>query len=426
VSVSLPRVVARAPAPAMLSIAALTPLAALLGGAGLAREVDAAAAMRGARCRAPVCAATLDFSISQPGSLTKDERMRSRYGGFIYEPEGGWEEADKEPALFSYDELAVSMREIASFTRGDTTTGEVIGFEPNGALIDIGVKSSAYCTTQEMALVKPLKPEECLELGASYEFTIVSREDENGQLMLSRRRILFAHAWDKVSQLYADDATVEGEVAAVNRGGAMMLVEGLRAFLPGSHFLAGQTPTEEFVGQKLDVKFLDVDKETSRLVVSHRKAVVDSQIHDLSVGSVLKGVVTAVKPYGAFVDIGGMSGLLHISQISCDHISNVESVIPVGTTIKCMVISQDKGKGRVALSTKTLEQEPGDMIKDQAKVFENAEDTAAKYQERIAAERKAREEAAQDVIFGLESVFTDGDSKEAPAAAAEEPAAAEE
>ena len=117
--------------------------------------------------------------------------------------------------------------------------------------------------------------------------------------------------------------------------------------------------------------------------------------------------MTAVKPYGAFIDVGGISGLLHISQISCDHISNVESVLPVGTQIKCMVISQDKGKGRVALSTKTLEQEPGDMIKNQEKVFENAEDTAAKYQERIAAERKAREEAAQDVIFGLESVFTE-------------------
>merc|ERR1719454_1719900 len=167
---------------------------------------------------------------------------------------------------------------------------------------------------------------------------------------------------------------------------------------------------------QLQVKFLDVDKETTRLVVSHRKAVVDSQIHDLSVGSVLKGVVTAVKPYGAFVDVGGMSGLLHISQISCDHISNVESVIPVGTQIKCMVISQDKSKGRVALSTKTLEQEPGDMIKNQEKVFENAEDTAAKYQERIAAERKAREEAAQDVIFGLESVFTEPDaSSDGPA-----------
>ena len=144
------------------------------------------------------------------------------------------------------------------------------------------------------------------------------------------------------------------------------------------------------------------------------------QITDLSVGSVLKGVVTAVKPYGAFVDLGGMSGLIHISQISCDHISNVEAVIPVGTELKCMVISQDKGKGRVALSTKTLEQEPGDMIKNQAVVFDNAEATAAKYQERIETERKAREEAAQDVIFGLESVFSEpapADDPEAETAA---------
>merc|ERR1719487_953439 len=183
------------------------------------------------------------------------------------------------------------------------------------------------------------------------------------------------------------------------------------------------------IGQKLQVKFLDVDKETTRLVVSHRKAVVDSQIHDLSVGSVLKGVITNVKPYGAFVDVGGMSGLLHISQISCDHIASVESVIPVGTEIKCMVISQDKGKGRVALSTKTLEEEPGDMVKAPEKVFANAEATAAKYQERIEAERKAREEAAQDVIFGLESVFTESsdDTEEAAAAdPAPEPAAAVE
>jgi small subunit ribosomal protein S1 len=345
------------------------------------------------------------IEISTPGLMSREERLRSRYANLAYIPEDGWGGA--EVVDFSYDDLQASMREIASFARGDITTGSVIGFEPNGALVDIGVKSSAYCTLQEMALVKPDKPEQALELGSRYEFVVVSREDENGQLMLSRRRILFSQAWDKVSQLFADDAIVEGEVCAVNRGGAMMLVEGLRAFLPGSHFLAGQTPTDDFIGEKLQVKFLDVDKESTRLVVSHRKAVVDSQIHDLSVGSVLKGVVTAVKPYGAFVDIGGMSGLLHISQISCDHISSVEAVIPVGTAIKCMVISQDKGKGRVALSTKTLEQDPGDMIKNQQKVFDNADETAAKYQERIAAERKAREEAAQDVIFGLESVFSE-------------------
>jgi len=417
------------------AVAALLPAQAAFIGQPIAGQHEAAcmptAAARGrhscsaaARASGVSMITAADFEIAVPGKFSRDERLRSRYGGFAFEPEGGWGDAEGVES-FGYDELQTSMREIATFTRGDTTTGTIIGFEPNGALVEIGVKSSAYCTLQEMALVKPNKPEEALEVGSSYEFVIVSREDENGQLMLSRRRILFSQAWDKVAQLYADDAVVEGEVSAVNRGGAMMLVEGLRAFLPGSHFLAGQTPTEEFIGKKLELKFLDVDKETSRLVVSHRKAVVDSQIHDLHVGSVLKGVVTAVKPYGAFVDIGGMSGLLHISQISCDHISNVESVIPVGTTIKCMVISQDKGKGRVALSTKTLEQEPGDMIKDQQKVMDHAEETAAKYQERIAAERKAREDAAQDVIFGLESVFTEpGDEAKPAAEATEETAAA--
>merc|ERR1712151_276945 len=102
-----------------------------------------------------------------------------------------------------------------------------------------------------------------------------------------------------------------------------------------------------------------------------------------------------------------MRGLLHISQISCDHIADVATVLPQGSEIKCMVISQDKSKGRIALSTKTLEAEPGDILKDRQKVFDNAEDTAAKYQARLEAERKAREEAAQDAIFGLESVFSD-------------------
>merc|ERR1711957_121794 len=187
---------------------------------------------------------------------------------------------------------------------------------------------------------------------------------------------------------HSEDGVVEAEVMAVNKGGAMLQVEGLRAFMPGSHYLPGQTPTEALVGQTLKIKFLDVDKEGNRLVASHKKAIVDSTMVDLSVGAVVKGYVTAVKPYGAFIDVGGISGLLHISQISCDHIADVSTVLPQGSEIKCMVISQDKGKGR-------------------EKVFENAEDTAAKHQERLEAERKAREEAAQDAIFGLESVFSE-------------------
>jgi small subunit ribosomal protein S1 len=304
--------------------------------------------------------------------------------------------------------------DIKKYARGDSATGTVVSFEPNGAVVDIGVKSSAYCSLTEMALTKPDKPEFVFSIGDTCEFVVMSREDENGQLFLSRRRILFQEAWDKVTIVHSEDGVVDAEVMAVNKGGAMLQVEGLRAFMPGSHYLPGQTPTEALVGQTLKIKFLDVDKEGNRLVASHKKAIVDSTIVDLTIGSVVKGYVTAVKPYGAFIDVGGISGLLHISQISCDHIADVSTVLPQGSEIKCMVISQDKGKGRIALSTKTLEAEPGDMIKDREKVFENAEDTAAKYQERLEAERKAREEAAQDAIFGLESVFSE--TTDAPAA----------
>lgn len=109
----------------------------------------------------------------------------------------------------------------------------------------------------------------------------------------------------------------------------------------------------------------------------------------------------AIKPYGAFVEINGISGLLHISQISYDRIDNLESVLSLNTEVKCMIIDHDKVNGRIALSTKTLEPEPGDMIKDPKKVFDMAEETAAKYHERMEAERKAREEAAKDIVMGL-------------------------
>jgi small subunit ribosomal protein S1 len=357
-------------------------------------------------------AATLDAT----DKWSKAARDRARYASFGFQPES----VAELDVGFSYEELQASVGEIKTYTRGDTVQGSVISFEPNGAVVDIGVKSSAYCGLNEMALAKPDKPENVMSIGDNLEFVIMSREDENGQLFLSRRRILFQEAWDKVTEIHAEESAVDAEVMAVNKGGAMLQVEGLRAFMPGSHYLPGQTPTEGLVGQTLKVKFLDVDKEGNRLVASHKKAIADSSMVDLTVGAVVKGYVTAVKPYGAFIDVGGISGLLHISQISCDHIADVSAVLPQGAAIKCMVISQDKGKGRIALSTKTLEAEPGDMITDRVKVFEVAEETAAKYQERLEAERKAREEAAQDAIFGLESVFSDSADADATPAPADE------
>merc|ERR1719201_2784621 len=257
---------------------------------------------------------------------TKLAKDKSRYAHYSFEPEEGLDTSSD--VGFSYEDLAASVGEIKKYSRGDTVTGSVVSFEPNGAVVDIGVKSSAYCGLSEMALVKPDKPELVMNVGDTFEFVIMSREDENGQLFLSRRRILFQEAWDRVTEVHAEDEVVEAEVMAVNKGGAMLTVEGLRAFMPGSHYLPGQTPTEELVGKTLKVKFLDVDKEGNRLVASHKKAVVDSSIVDLSIGAVVKGYVTAVKPYGAFIDVGGISGLLHISDQLRPHRGRIKRAAP--------------------------------------------------------------------------------------------------
>merc|ERR1712241_1323466 len=134
---------------------------------------------------------------------------------------------------------------------------------------------------------------------------------------------------------------------------------------------------------------------------SNRRAVVDQQMSSLSRGDVIEGQVKALKPYGAFVEVGGMSGLLHISQISYDRIEDLERVLQPGMSVKCMIIDHDKVNGRIALSTKTLEPSPGDMLRDSAKVFEMAEESAEKYHTKMEEERKARESAARDIVLGL-------------------------
>merc|ERR1712241_1556319 len=223
---------------------------------------------------------------------------------------------------------------------------------------------------------------------------------------VSIRRIQYRSAWETILEMQANDSILEAEVVAVNRGGAICLVEGLRAFLPGSH-LSGMMATEDMIGTKLPLKFLEVNQEAGKLVVSNRKALVEQQMADLSRGDIVQGMVKALKPYGAFVEVGGMSGLLHISQISYDRIEDLEKVLQPGMQVKCMIIDHDKVNGRIALSTKTLEPEPGDMLKDPATVFDLAEDTAAKYHAKMEAQRRSREETAKDIVLGLSDSLDD-------------------
>ncbi|OWM88011.1 hypothetical protein CDL15_Pgr016584 [Punica granatum] len=270
---------------------------------------------------------------------------------------------------------------------GTKVKGTVFCVDANGALVDITAKSSAYLPVQEACIYRIKHVEEAgIVPGLKGEFVIIGENEADDSLILSLKTIQLELAWERCRQLQAEDVVVKGKVVGANKGGVVALVEGLRGFVPFSQ----KSTAEELLEKELPLKFVEVDEEQSRLVLSNRKAMADSQAQ-LGIGSVVVGTVQSLKPYGAFIDIGGINGLLHVSQISHDRVSDIATVLQPGDTLKVMILSHDRERGRVSLSTKKLEPTPGDMIRNPKLVFEKAEEMAQTFRQRIAqAEAMAR------------------------------------
>ena len=299
---------------------------------------------------------------------------------------------------FTHEDFAALLDKYDyHFSPGDVVPGTVFSIEPRGALIDIGAKTAAYIPIQEMSINRVEAAEEVLQTNETREFFILTDENEDGQLTLSIRRIEYMRAWERVRQLQAEDATVRSEVFATNRGGALVRIEGLRGFIPGSH-ISTRKPKEDLLNEILPLKFLEVDEERNRLVLSHRRALVERKMNRLEVGEVVIGNVRGIKPYGAFIDIGGVSGLLHISEISHDHIDTPSSVFKVNDELKVMIIDLDSDRGRISLSTKQLEPEPGAMVKNPDLVYDKAEEMAAKFREKMMAEQRGETIPEETVV----------------------------
>ena len=263
-----------------------------------------------------------------------------------------------DDAGFTIDEFAALLSKYDyNFKPGDIVNGTVFALESKGAMIDIGAKTAAFMPLQEVSINRVEGLSDVLQPGEIREFFIMSEENEDGQLALSIRRIEYQRAWERVRQLQKEDATIYSEVFATNRGGALVRVEGLRGFIPGSH-ISTRKPKEELVADFLPLKFLEVDEERNRLVLSHRRALVERKMNRLEVGEVVVGTVRGIKPYGAFIDIGGVSGLLHISEISHEHIETPHSVLNVNDQMKVMIIDLDAERGRISLSPRLLSRNP--------------------------------------------------------------------
>ncbi|XP_023006591.1 30S ribosomal protein S1, chloroplastic-like isoform X2 [Cucurbita maxima] len=277
---------------------------------------------------------------------------------------------------------------------GTKVKGTVFSTDANGALVDTSAKGTAYLPTQEACIFNIRHVEEAgIYPGLEEEFVIIGgqEQEDEGSLILSLRSVQYGLAWERCRQLQAEDFVIKGKVVDGNKGGVVVLVEGLKGFVPFSQISAKST-AEELLNKELLLKFVEVDEKLSRLVLSNSKAIASSQ-SELRIGSVVTGIVQILKPYGAFIDIGGVNGLLHVSQISQNHISDIAAVLQPGDMLKVMILSYDRDRGRISLSTKKLEPSPGDMLHNPKLVFEKADEMAQTFRQRIAqAEAMARAE----------------------------------
>ncbi|KAF8392733.1 hypothetical protein HHK36_023082 [Tetracentron sinense] len=325
----------------------------------------------------------------------------------------------KEMFQDAYDRCRTSPMEGVSFTIqdfhaaldkydfmydiGTKVRGKVFRTETNGALVDIPAKSSAFLPVQEACMHKIKHVEEAgIVPGFQEEFVIIRENAANESLILSLRSIQNDLAWERCRQLQAEDVVVKGKIISANKGGVVAVVEGICGFIPFSQ-ISTEATAEELLDKELPLKFVEVNEEESRMILSNRKAMANSQAQ-LEVGSVVTGTVESLKPFGAFVNIGRINGLLHISQISYDRVSDIATVLQPGDKLKVMILSHDRERGRVGLSTKKLEPTPGDMICNPKLVFEKAEEMAQTFRQRIA---QAEAMARADILrFQPESELT--------------------
>lgn len=274
---------------------------------------------------------------------------------------------------FTMDDFAKALeKHDYQFQKGQVVHGKVFQLDHDGAYVDIGGKSSAFVPRDEASLRAVTDLTEVLPLNEDLEFLIIRDQDAEGQVTLSRRQLEIKHIWERLAQMRENAQTVQVRVLNVNKGGVTVEIQGIRGFVPRSH-LVERNNLEALKGQTLTASFLEVDRNNNKLILSQRLATRSASFSTLELGQLVQGTVTGIKPFGVFVDLEGINALLHIKQVSQKFIDNLEKLFHVGQSIKAVILDLDEGKGRVALSTRVLENFPGEVMENLDEVMTSAQ-----------------------------------------------------
>lgn len=285
---------------------------------------------------------------------------------------------------FSTDDFAKALEQHDyQFQKGQVVRGKVVNYESDGVYVDVGGKAAAFLPVEEASLGRVNKLDELLPIGTEHDFLIIREQDADGQVMLSLRQLQMKQVWQNLAQLQEEKQSVQVRVSGVNKGGVTVDVQGLRGFIPRSH-LVDRENLEALIGKALTVTPIEVDIDRRKLVLSQRLATQAASLSQLAAGQLIEGRIASIKPFGVFVEFAGTTGLLHINQVSKSYIASLDALFSHGQTIKALIIDVDEVKKRVALSTKVLENFPGELIENFADVMATAEVRAEKAQTGLA------------------------------------------
>ena len=248
---------------------------------------------------------------------------------------------------------------------GQLVTGSVVRVDRDEVLLDIGYKSEGVIPARELSIRNAVDPSEVVSVGDEIEALVLQKEDKEGRLVLSKKRAQYERAWGTIEEVKERDGVVSGPVIEVVKGGLIIDI-GLRGFLPASLVeLRRVRDLQPYVGKSLDAKIIELDKNRNNVVLSRRAFLEETQkeqredfLANLQPGEVRSGVVSSVVNFGAFVDLGGMDGLIHVSELSWKHVDHPGSVVAVGDEVTVQVLEVDLDRERISLSLKATQQDP--------------------------------------------------------------------
>lgn len=265
-----------------------------------------------------------------------------------------------------------------NFQQGSIVKGEILNVDKDGAFVDIGAKSEAFLPVKEITSTpRRVKVEDLVKIGEKYELYILKEAFEDYPVVLSLKRVNLAQGWSKLDEAKKSNDILKGVITSIVKGGVIVDLFGIKGFIPSSQLRLKSPPNDSLLETSISVKVLEVDPRKNKLILSQKAAIQEEKadlrektLQNLEIGQNVKGEVVRVTDFGAFIDLGGIDGLLPISEFSWQRVTNPQEILSVGQKVELKVLKIDRDTNRISLSLKRMQNDPWNNL--EGKVQENS------------------------------------------------------